>query len=319
MGPTGSHRLALLLALVACKAPTPKAAEPGPAPPTQGRALARYERIQIGGVLKGISGLARRDDGRLLVVPERERTVWFLDLVNRSLDPPAGLPLNGVPEGLDVESAAFREDQLLLGTEAKEERGEDRLLFATVQAEAVKVTDTLALSYSEFGGVAEANHGLEGLCAAAGSALVVSESILEEGEHRYAPLFRVELSPRAVTAHRIRLLSERGKLSGLACRSIPGGLEVVAIERHFATSQLIYFQLPRQGGPAVIEPMLLLDLARLYEGEVPNFEGVELIGPRSLLLVSDNDYGGVKGPTELLSVELAEDPGSGGFRTQGAP
>lgn len=307
----------VLCCLVACA--KPPAVETRPPPPNPPGGLESFERIQIGGVLRGISGLARRDDGRLLVVPERERQAHFLDLNARSLDPPAGFAIEGVPEGLDLESAAFELEQVVLGTEGKEERGQDLLLFAKLTADKLSVTRSLPLSYADFGGVAEGNHGLEGLCAVPGQILAISETLEERGGRRLAPLFIVQTGTDRVSTHRVKLLTERGKLSGLACRRIEQGVEVVAIERHFETSRLVYFRLPKEGGPEVIEPTELLDVARIFEGDPPNFEGVEILGERRLLLTSDNDYGGVKGPTELLLLTLSPDPAGGGFRTGGQP
>lgn len=307
----------LCCCLLACA--KPPAVETRPPAANAPGGLESFERIQIGGVLRGISGLARRDDGRLLVVPERERVAFFLDLGARTLDPPTGLVIEGVPEGLDLESAAFDLEQVVLGTEGKEERGQDLLLFAKLSADKLSVTKSLPLPYTNFGGVAEGNHGLEGLCAVPGEVLAISETIVERGPTRTTPLFIVQTGTDQVSTHQVKLLTERGKLSGLACRRVEQGVEVIGVERHFETSRLIYFRLPKAGGPALIEPSELFDVARLFEGDPPNFEGVEILGDRRLLLISDNDYGGVKGPTELLLLTLSPDPAGGGFRTGGSP
>jgi hypothetical protein len=301
-----SRSLAPALVVVAAAAVVVAACAPRRAAVAEAQTAYRVEgrsSVELG-AFKGISGLTGDADG-LWAVPERDRA-----LLPVALDGPhpglraAAVPLAGVPAEMDTESiAALGGGRFALGTETpRPGRASDDILFVTVDGGAARVVDRVALSYAPWGLAAEPNRGIEGLCFAAGRLLAASESRgTLAGGGRFAPLARWDETSRAFTAFRLRLTSSTGKVSALACRPTADGrsLEVLAVERHFGVARLLGFSVPRDGPGGELAPAVLLDLVAAVP-RIPNFEGVAFAGGDRVALISDNDYGGVTGPTEAL-------------------
>ena len=76
-------------------------------------------------------------------------------------------------------------------------------------------------------------------------------------------------------------------------------LEVVAIERHYGVAWLLYFGVPLQGELGERKARSVFDLGTLVRG-VPNMEGVVFLPDGRFAVITDNDTGGVTGPTEVL-------------------
>jgi hypothetical protein len=231
----------------------------------------------------------------------------------------AGLPIEGIDAGLDTESVDWTApDQIALGTEAhREGASADVVLIAHLSPDRGRfvVRQRLAVPYALWGTTTRSNQGIEGLCSASGHLFLAIEAALAEGQRRYAPIARLSMADGSVKAWRLRLSSETGKLSALACRPGPtaGTVAVRAIERHHGVARLLYFSLPLPSDgigasvspegaapPPVIEPSDSADLLAVFDGDPPNLEGLAWFSDGAVLLVSDNHTGSVTGPTEAV-------------------
>lgn len=262
--------------------------------------------------VRGLSGLGRDPAGTFYAVPERvRRLLVFTFAGGRPVVGGPALPITGVPGGFDLESLAWvgtstpsGEVTLAMGTETDERgRDHDLIVFARLGPAALSVTGTLTFPYAPWGLTAGRNQGLEGLCAAAGWMLAASEVPGRAGDRRFAPLGAFDLGRRRWTPHRLWLTSGTGKISALACRDGPRGIEALAIERHFEVMRVLRFSLPAPGAAGDVSPEIACDLAARYP-KPPNFEGIEWLDAERLVLVSDNDFGGVTGPAIIATLTL---------------
>ncbi len=280
-----------------------------PVAPVQAQASARVTVAQrltlsLPGTA-GVSGSAVDAQGRLFAVAERQ--AFLLPLKLAGVSPglaEAKVPIVGIPEGFDTESLAFvRPDLLAIGTETWEEgRSEDAVLLASLALGRVTVTDRLSIHYADFGLDVEDNQGLEGLCSAGETLVAALETPLESPRGRFAALFRAALAERLWQVTRLRLTTSTGKISALDCRADADGLQVIAIERHYGVAKLLLFHLPTGALPSEVEPQVVADLDALID-ELPNLEGVTFAGAGQVVLLVDNDSGGITGPNEAIVVQ----------------
>jgi hypothetical protein len=302
--------ITLILPAAGClapKAPPPAAPEPPAAAAPVPHTRAGIEHPE----LHGASGLTRDAQGHLWTVLERAHTVFELTFAYGAptLEVLGSRPVQGAGE-VDLEAVALLDDgRLAFGTETKDtDRTGDTVLFAQVTADAIVVEGKLEVPYAPWGLEPERNRGIEGLCQAGGRLVVGIETVGEDAGRRFAPVAVYSLLEQAFTHYRLWLTSEAGKLSALTCRATPGGTEVYAIERHYEVARVLRFELPLAGKGGDLTPQLVLDLKRVFEGAIPNFEGIAVMKDGSLVLISDNDYGGVTGPTELLALPAPGGP-----------
>jgi hypothetical protein len=274
---------------------------------------------------KGISGLALDAHGGLWAIPERDRALLPVVIAPKpGLRAPA-VPLGGVPDNMDTESIAVLSDgRFALGTEAETPaRPSEAVLIVDMRGDRAEVGATFRLDYAPWGVTGEPNHGIEALCAAGGTVLAASETSGHDASGRFAPLWRTDERGGNVTPFTLRLTSEKGKISDIACRVVGDAIEVRAIERHFGVSRLLGFTVPRGGAtatppsattaatatptataPTTIVPTVLLDVAAA-SADVPNLEGIAWLDDGRLALISDNHYGTITGPTEALVLSPA--------------
>ena len=268
--------------------------------------------------LKGLSGLASDASGGYWAVPERQRWLARLDLEQPIPTGVVGalLPIDGVPDGTDTEAlAVLGPDRFALGTETLlPMRASDDILVVERRGERAAVTERIPLPYSLWGMRAEVNHGIEGLCAASGVLVAgVETKLARVGGGWDAPLGVYDLTTRTWTAWRLPLAGDEGALSSLDCKAgDPGSastLRVLAVQRNKRATFLHGFELPlakagaipRAGAAATLRVLWTLDLKSAHP-DLPNLEGVAWLGERDFVLVSDNDYGGITGPTEAVVV-----------------
>jgi hypothetical protein len=268
--------------------------------------------------MAGLSGVAADARGVLWIVPERKHVL----IEQATGAPPRVWPLAGVPdEGLDLESLAMLgtrdgRERMAVGTEGICERNTHAVLVIERQGEGFAVVETIRLPLDLWPEtVCEDGHGLEGLCAAVG-AQPGEEYVVAGIEHpetdaekrRWAPL-GVRGPDGRWTPHRVALTSETGKISALDCRLADQGIEVWAIERHFETSRLVRFTVPRDGPgqAALITPVVVMDLTGYTQGGSRNFEGLIVAGDRVQVVV-DNQWRTISGPNEILSLPLPAQP-----------
>jgi hypothetical protein len=255
-------------------------------------------------VVRGVSGLTASSDGtRFLAAAERQRVILPFSVTAQGVSGGAGLALEGVPDELDVESiAGLPNDRLALGTEARSDHSTDAILIAKLEKDRVTVVEKLSFSYEPFGLRAEGNRGVEGLCFTDGRLLAAAEQVIAK-QARFAPIGSYDFSEKRWAAYRLRLTSAEGKISALACRTTSSHREVFAIERHYGTMRVVRFTLPLLDTGGELSAEVVVDLAKLFPGNPPNFEGLEILPDHRLLLISDNDHGGTDGPTHLVIVE----------------
>ena len=96
---------------------------------------------------------------------------------------------------------------------------------------------------------------------------------------------------------RLALTTTTGKLSALDCWRDGARTWAVAVERHFAVTRLLRFELG--GADATITPEVLLDLGPILRGSL-NLEGLVRLPDGRLVAVVDNQYRTITGPDELL-------------------
>lgn len=289
---------AFALLLAGC--PGPKGGA-GPAPETLAAGLVDVQPLRDD-LPPGLSGLTWLPEGRLLAVSERAAKVVLLDPARRR--PAEVRPVEGVPEGLDLESiTSLGGDRVALGTESQDaRRRSDLVLLGTLGPDGVRVDQAMELAWAPFGIQPEANHGLEAVCAAGGTLVAIGEEVGSADGRRYAPVWLRALSGGPVRTARLLLSSDEGKPSGVSCRIGPDrALQLTAVERHFSTIRLVEWTIP-EAGAEPRAPTSVLDLAPALGADPPNPEGVALDPAGGVWLVSDNDYGGVSGPGKLVRV-----------------
>jgi hypothetical protein len=256
--------------------------------------------------VNGLSGLATDGAGAVWTVPERQSLL--LRLSSTGID--RRVPVDGVPDGLDLESIAWLgEGRIAFGTEAKTTpRPSDLVLVAEVGRERATVVERLELAYSGLPIQAEKNRGIEGLCHAEDHLLASFEQVVSDKGKRKAVIVHRNPNGKLRTLT-VSLTTPTGKISALECRSNAHGLEVIAVERHFGVRRIITFDMPFEKSQQHLDARVVLDLERLLPSE-SNPEGITW-GPGKVLLVVDNHYGERTGPNELLRVAADAFRGAG--------
>lgn len=244
----------------------------------------------------GLSGLAVDDEGGLWTASERDDKGYRITLDDKLVPTIQTWPIEGIPEGTDIEGLAWLgKGRFALGTEGRED-GVSLILLAEQRGPKLVVTETIRLPESTLGVEVKRNHGTEGIC---GTGLTIVAAIEETGVvngKRWAPIVRVDRG--AITrVHKLWLTTDTGKISGLDCQlGADGSIRALAIERHFEVTRLLTFALP--AGDGDITPEIALDLGPILHGKL-NLEGI-VWTPKGLVAVIDNQYAGITGPSELL-------------------
>lgn len=288
-----------LLVLLSCAPGCKKSKEPGVA----GTSV-ELSRRSLDVAVAGISGMARDEAGVTWLAPERDRVLAAMD--------PSGalrtVPLEGVPDGLDVEALAYLGEGLFaLGTESNvapsgTEIGAQATIFlARSSGERVVVAETLTIEMSMWGMILRENQGVEGLCNAGGFLLAGIETVIERDGYRVAPLALYDLGSKRWQPLLLRLTTRTGSLSALACRQREGAIEVIAVERHFGVSRILRFRV--RAGETLATPSIAADLDAFVATTPLNFEGMELGADGDVVLAVDNQYKGITGPNELVTLE----------------
>ncbi|MCA9677813.1 MAG: esterase-like activity of phytase family protein, partial [Myxococcales bacterium] len=253
----------------------------------------------------GLSGLAVADDGALWAVAERTHAAYRITLDGDRVAAVAPHPIAGIPAGVDAEAIeALAGGRLLLGTEGHD-AGVAALWLAAPDAtgDGLSATVLLELDAARLGIAIDDNAGVEGVCGDDHVVAAAIETVEVAGGRRLAPVVVQRLdTPGARPApvvHRIALTTTTGKLSAIDCRAADdGGLDVVAIERHFEVSRLIGFHLPPAATAAPIEPTLVRDLVDVNAGR--NFEGLARLRDGRVALIVDNQWKTIDGPSQLV-------------------
>lgn len=267
-------------------------------------ALAHTRLIIESADLHGASGMDRGPQGHLFAVLERDHRLFELSVGASSVTVVGARSVVGAPSAMDLESMAFIDDtHVAFGTETTNtDRTGDLILFGELHEDKVLVSEErLTLEYAPWGLTPERNRGIEGLCHVAGTLVAAVETSGMQDKQRFAPVATFDLTTKAWQYYRVALTSETGKVAALTCRQGPEGIEVMAIERHYEISRILQFTLPKVTSQQQITPTILADMSMTFgKSKIPNFEGLVVLGTGQVAAISDNDYGGITGPTELL-------------------
>ena len=240
----------------------------------------------------GISDLTLDDRGHVWAIAERDRIAVEMQpdgtqLVRHAID--------GIPDGLDTEGLAFLGDgTFVVGTEGAHEATAS-LVFVELRGDRLVATRTRELTSVELGVTLTVNHGVEAVCGHGDEVIAAIESVGDDGA-RWAPL--VHLRGDAMTVGKLRLTSDVGKISALACNFRPdGSVDLRAIERHYKVSRILHGTLA--AGASDVAPAVELDLEPVLHDTL-NLEGLVVLPGGKLEAVNDNQGSRVAGPTELL-------------------
>ncbi len=261
------------------------------------RAAATFTRVAIDtGGDHGLSGLAVDAGGTLWTVAERGAVALAITL-DGDRATAVRYPVRGVPADEDLEAVAIAADGLWVGTEGRE-RGVARVFRLARQGDALVAAGApIELRQAEVGVEIGANHGAEGVCGAGDVVAIALETAGGSGAQRWAPIVSVDVAGGARRVQRVALTTTTGKLSALDCWRDGARTWAVAVERHFAVTRLLRFELG--GADATITPEVLLDLGPILRGSL-NLEGLVRLPDGRLAAVVDNQYRTITGPDELL-------------------
>lgn len=281
--------LAVVLALAgACKTRLPE-------PPAQ-----TARAIMESHTHTGLSGLAVDGEGELWAVPERQAVLVRLKVEGTRLAVAEALPIEGFPEGRDLESLAIAEGTFYVGTESLEpERDEDPIVvIARGDHGSAKVVGAIAFPYGKWNTKGSRNHGVEGVCIA-GDKLVAAAELGLGTSKRRAPVGVFDLETGAFErAWEVPLTSETGKLSALDCNKTREVIDLRAIERHYGVARLIEARL--DPAAATVSTRVPVDLSTKLD-PLPNIEGIALDRDGWMHIITDNQGRTAKGPTLLFS------------------
>lgn len=261
------------------------------------RAAATFTRVAIDTRGDhGLSGLAVDAGGTMWTVAERGAVALAITL-DGDRATAVRYPVRGVPADEDLEAVAIAADGLWVGTEGRE-RGVARVFHLVRQGDALVATGApIELRQAEVGVEIGANHGAEGVCGAGDVVAIALETAGGSGAQRWAPIVSVDVAGGARRVQRVALTTTTGKLSALDCWRDGARTWAVAVERHFAVTRLLRFELG--GADATITPEVLLDLGPILRGSL-NLEGLVRLPDGRLVAVVDNQYRTITGPDELL-------------------
>lgn len=240
----------------------------------------------------GISDLTLDDHGRVWAIAERDRFAIEMQPDGTHL---VQHPIDGIPDGVDTEGLAFLGNgKFVIGTEGADEPTAS-LVFAELRGDRLVATHTRELTNAELGVTLTVNHGVEAVCGHGDEVLAAIETVGTDG-FRWAPL--VHLRGEAMTVGKLRLTSDVGKISALACTFSPdGSIDLHAIERHYSVSRILHGTLA--AGAADVAPAVEIDLEPVLHDTL-NLEGLVVLPDGKLEAVNDNQGSHVEGPTELL-------------------
>jgi hypothetical protein len=245
----------------------------------------------------GLSDLALAPDGALWTESERGRSIYRLTLDGDAVASLDRFDVTNVPDGDDIEAIAMIDaDHFALGTETHGV-GSASVWFASRNDAAIDARGGFDITGVQI----DDNNGIEGICADDQIVVAAIETVIVDGDARYAPVIvqRTDVARDllAPAIDRVKLTSATGKLSAMSCTLGEQELEILAIERHYDVSRLIAFTLPRFGD-ATVEATVVRDLTELSAGR--NFEGVARLADGRIALIVDDQGATITGPSQLV-------------------
>jgi hypothetical protein len=243
----------------------------------------------------GISDLTLVD-GHLWAIAERDRIAVELTFDGRIV----GKHPIVIPPGVDTEAIAFLGDrEYVIGTEGQDVPTAS-LVWATLdEAGALRPVRERQLTSADLGVTLTKNHGVEAACGHGDDVLAAIETVGTDDTGRYAPL--VHVHGDQLTVGKLRLTSDVGKISALACAWRPdGSVDIHAVERHYKVSRILHGTLA--AGATDLTPAVELDLEPTLHDSL-NVEGLVVLPDGTLAAVNDNQGSRVTGATYLMRLK----------------
>lgn len=250
-----------------------------------------FDIVELKGVPPGESDLSIDDTGALWAIPERDR--HLVKLVDNA---PTVYPIEGVAAGLDTEAVtALGAGRFVIGLEGAQD-ATAAIAFATLTGDKLVVEPLRMFTPEQLGVKPTINHGIEALCGHGDDLLAASETVGQEPNGvRWSALVRIHGVDTKFG--KVRLTSDRGKLSAMSCTfADDGSVDVVAIERHYGVARIVEFHV---GNDLDATAKLTVDLQPVLHDAL-NLEGIARLPNGKLVLINDNQGRTASGPTELL-------------------
>ena len=237
-----------------------------------------------------------------MLVTERDRLLVPLMTTQTGFRATAPIRIVDFPPEPDVESIAWLGgNRFAVGTEKDRRRTKDSIYILEVNGDVARIATEISIDFAaHFEGLSlETNRGIEGLCFHKGQLLLAGETVIKRAGTRFAPFIVYNMARKTQTAYRIALSSHEGMVSAIACLdSNDELLRVAALERHFGVARLLTFALDGAGG--IVKPTARNLETMFSNHDTPNLEGLVQRGS-DFVAVNDNDYGGITGPTQLIT------------------
>jgi hypothetical protein len=233
----------------------------------------------------GISDLTLDDHGHVWAIAERDRVAVELTPDGTIL----GTHIVAIPPGVDTEAiASLGDGRFVIGTEGEQVPTASLVWMTLDQGGALRVVRERALTDADLGVTLTKNHGVEAACGHGDDVLAAIETVGTDDRGRYAPL--VHMHGEQLTVGKLRLTSDVGKISALACTWRPdGSVDIHAVERHYKVSRILHGTLAP--GASDLAPAVELDLEPALHDSLPD---------GTLEAVNDNQGSTVSGPTYLM-------------------
>jgi hypothetical protein len=241
----------------------------------------------------GISDLTLDEHGHVWAIAERDRVaVEMLPDGTHAVQH----PIDGIGEGVDTEAiSALGGGRFAIGIEGANEPTA-AIVHAELHGDRLVAGPARELTNAELGVTLTKNHGVEALCGHADELLAAIETVGTDDHGRFAPL--VHLRGDQLTVGKLRLTSDVGKISALACAWQPdGSVDIRAVERHYKVSRILHDRLA--AGAADLAPAVEIDLEPVLHDSL-NVEGLVVLPDGHLEAVNDNQGSTVTGPTYLM-------------------
>jgi len=241
----------------------------------------------------GESDLTLDDHGHLWAIAERDRVVVEMQPDGTGL---VQHPLDGVVAGLDTEAiAALGNGRFAIGYEGAHTPTAG-MFIAELAGDHLVVKAARPLTNAELGVDLVVNRGVEGICGHGDDVLAAIETVGNDGS-RWAPLVRLH-GDTITGVVKLRLTSDVGKISALACHWQPdGSVDIRAVERHYSVSRILKMTLAP--GQTELRPAVDIDMNPVLHDSL-NIEGLVVLPDGRYAAINDNQGNKAEGPTELL-------------------
>jgi hypothetical protein len=241
----------------------------------------------------GISDLTLDDQGHVWAIAERDRIATEMTPDGKTIKD----HIVAIPDGIDTEAIAFLGDgRFAIGTEGADAPTASIVFAKLDEHGTLQKVSARELTNADLGVTLTKNHGVEAVCGHGDELLAAIETVGKDDHGRYAPL--VHLRGDQLTVGKLRLTSDVGKISALACAWKPDGSDDLrADQRHYKVTRILHGTLA--AGAADVAPAVEIDLEPVLHDSL-NVEGLIVLPDGHLEAVNDNQGSTVSGPTVLM-------------------